>query len=182
MDGLQAIGISLLSPKRAASAPARAGVRHAADAVAAIAALEAELGFALLASCARRAAHAEGRRGADASRSILRSAERLKAASAASRRAAAAAWNPADDFAGLRGAMHSAVAGDRAGTSWRTEDAPLPSCSRALQRRYDVVLTALGPVARSHRQSELAADGRRGRFGPRVSRGPVSPEILAGHR
>ena len=85
---------------------------------AAIAALEAELGFALLERYARGVRLTpRGEEVLETARSILRKADQLKAASGGKPPGqAAAAWNSADDFAGLRGPMHCAVAGDRAGT------------------------------------------------------------------
>jgi DNA-binding transcriptional LysR family regulator len=147
---------------------------------AAIAALEAELGFALL---ERHARGARGEEVLETSRSILRSAERLKAASGGKPPARplrlGILLTMAPAFVAQCIARLRAI---EPGRFWRTEDAPLPKLQQRLANgRYDVVLTVLGPAARGHRQSELAADRQALAVSARTfPRGPVSPEILAG--
>ena len=151
---------------------------------AAIAALEAELGFALLERHARGVRLTpRGEEVLETSRSILRKAEQLKAVSGGkpSGRPLRLGILPTIPPAFVA----QCVARLRAiepGRFWRTEDASLPKLQQRLANgRYDVVLTALGSPARGHRQSELAADRQALAVSARAfPRGPVSPEILAG--
>ena len=151
---------------------------------AAIAALEAELGFSLLERHARGVRLTpRGEEVLETSRSILRQAERLKSASGGKPLARPLRLGILPTMAPAFVAQ--CIARLRAiepGRFWRTEDAPLPKLQQRLANgRYDVVLTALGPVARGHRQSELAADRQALAVSARAfPRGPVSPEILAG--
>lgn len=151
---------------------------------AAIAALEAELGFALLERHARGVRLTpRGEEVLETARSILRQAEQLKAASCGKppgrplRLGILPTISPA--FVAQCIARLRAI---EPGRSWRTEDAALPKLQQRLANgRYDVVLTALGSAARGHRQSELAADRQALAVSARAfPRGPVSPEILAG--
>jgi LysR family hydrogen peroxide-inducible transcriptional activator len=119
----------------------------------------------------------------ETSRSILRSAERLRASSGGKptgrplRLGILPTIAPA--FVARCIAQLQAI---EPGRSWRTEDAALPKLQQRLANgRYDVVLTALGPAARGHRQSALAEDRQALAVSARAfPRGPVSPEILAG--
>lgn len=152
---------------------------------AAIAALEAELGFALLERHARGVRLTpKGEEALETSRSILREAERLKAASGG---------KPPPGRPLRLGILPTIAPGFVAqcigrlralepGRSWRTEDAPLAKLQERLASgRYDVILSALGPAARGHRQLELAADRQALAVSARAfPRGPVSPELLAG--
>jgi DNA-binding transcriptional LysR family regulator len=151
---------------------------------AAIAALEAELGFALLERHARGVRLTEkGEEALETSRAILRAAERLKAASGGKppgrplRLGILPTIAPAlvTQWIGRLQALE-------AGRPWRTEDAPIAKLrERLTSGRYDVILTALGPSARGHRQLELASDRQALAVSARAfPRGPVSPEILAG--
>jgi DNA-binding transcriptional LysR family regulator len=151
---------------------------------AAIAALEAELGFSLLERHARGVRLTpRGEEVLETSRSILRQAERLKAASGSKppvrplRLGILPTMAPA--FVAQCIARLRAI---EPGRSWRTEDAPLAKLQQRLANgRYDVVLTALGSATGGHRQSELAADRQALAVSARAfPRGPVSPEILAG--
>ncbi|HEY6603437.1 MAG TPA: LysR family transcriptional regulator, partial [Xanthobacteraceae bacterium] len=151
---------------------------------AAIAALEAELGFPLLERHARGVRLTpRGEEVLETARSILRKAEQLKAASGSkpSGRPLRLGILPtiAPAFVARCIAQLRAI---EPGRPWRTEDAPLPKLRERLANgRYDVVLTALGSAARGHRQSELAADRQALAVSARTfPRGPVSPEILAG--
>jgi len=151
---------------------------------AAIAALEAELGFSLLERHARGVRLTpRGEEVLETSRSILRQAERLKSASGGKPLARPLRLGILPTMAPAFVAQ--CIARLRAiepGRFWRTEDAPLPKLQQRLANgRYDVVLTALGSAARGHRQSELAADRQALAVSARAfPRGPVSPEILAG--
>jgi LysR family hydrogen peroxide-inducible transcriptional activator len=151
---------------------------------AAIAALEAELGFALLERYARGVRLTpRGEEVLETSRSILRKAEQLKAASGGKppgrplRLGILPTISPA--FVAQCIARLRAI---EPGRFWRSEDAPLPKLQQRLSNgHYDVVLTVLGSPARGHRQSELAADRQALAVSARTfPRGPVSPEILAG--
>ena len=151
---------------------------------AAIAALEAELGFALLERHARGARLTpRGVEVLETSRSILRQAERLKTGSGGkpSGRPLRLGILPTIPPAFVAQCIDRLRAIEP-GRLWRTEDAPLPKLQQRLANgRYDVVLTALGSAARGHRQSELAADRQALAVSARAfPRGPVSPEILAG--
>ena len=151
---------------------------------AAIAALEAELGFALLERHARGVRLTpKGEEVLETSRSILRQTERLKAASGGTppgrplRLGILPTIAPAlvTQWIGRLQALAP-------GRSWRTEDAPLAKLQERLASgRYDVILSALGSASRGHRQLELAADRQALAVSARAfPRGPVSPEILAG--
>ena len=150
---------------------------------AAIATLEAELGFALLERHARGVRLTpKGEEVLETSRAILRAAERLKAASGAKpgrplRLGILPTIAPAlvTQWIGRLQALET-------GRPWRTEDAPLAKLrERLTSGRYDVILTALGPAARGHRQLELASDRQALAVSARAfPRGAVSPEILAG--
>ena len=151
---------------------------------AAIAALEAELGFALLERHARGVRLTpRGEEVLETSRSILRAAERLKAASGSKppgrplRLGILPTIAPAF-VAQCIGRLRAL----EPGRSWRTEDAPLAKLrERLTSGRYDVILSALAPTARGHRQLELAADRQALAVSARAfPRGPISPEILAG--
>ena len=151
---------------------------------AAIAALEGELGFALLERNARGVSLTT--RGLDAletARSILRETERLRA--------------PARDLQpgkrlriGLLPTLPPELVTatltrlqdlDPART-WQMEDAPLAKLRQRLANgRYDVVLTHLAVPERGHRQFELATDRQALAISARAyPRGPISPEILSG--
>jgi LysR family hydrogen peroxide-inducible transcriptional activator len=151
---------------------------------AAIAALEAELGFTLLERHARGVRLTpKGEEVLETSRSILREAERLKAASGGKPPGRPLRLGILPTIA--PGFVAQCIARLRAlepGRSWRTEDAPLAKLrERLTSGRYDVILTALAPAARGHRQRELAADRQALAVSVRTfPRGPVSPEILAG--
>ena len=151
---------------------------------AAIAALEAELGFALLERHARGVRLTpRGEEVLETSRSILRQTERLKAVSGGKppgrplRLGILPTIAPAlvTQWIGRLQALAP-------GRSWRTEDAPLAKLQERLASgRYDVILSALGSAPRGHRQLELAADRQALAVSARAfPRGPVSPEILAG--
>ncbi|WFU18358.1 LysR family transcriptional regulator [Bradyrhizobium sp. CB3481] len=151
---------------------------------AAIASFETELGFALLERHARGARlTSKGEEVLETSRSILREAERLKAASRGKppgrplRLGILPTIAPAF-VAQCIGRLRAL----EPGRSWRTEDAPIAKLrERLTSGRYDVILTALAPAARGHRQLELAADRQALAVSARAfPRGPVSPEILAG--
>ena len=151
---------------------------------AAIAALEAELGFSLLERHARGVRLTpRGEEVLETSRSILRQAEQLKATSGGKppgrplRLGILPTIPPA--FVAQCVARLRAI---EPGRFWRSEDAPFAKLQQRLANgRYDVVLTALGSAARGHRQSELAADRQALAVSARAfPRGPVSPEILAG--
>jgi LysR family hydrogen peroxide-inducible transcriptional activator len=151
---------------------------------AAIAALEAELGFTLLERHARGVRLTpKGEEVLETSRSILREAERLKAPSGGkpSGRPLRLGILPtiAPAFVVQCIARLRALEPRR---SWRTEDAPLAKLrERLASGRYDVILSALAPAARGHRQLELAADRQALAVSAHAfPRGPVSPEILAG--
>jgi DNA-binding transcriptional LysR family regulator len=150
---------------------------------AAIAALEAELGFSLLERHARGVRLTpRGEEVLETSRSILRKAEQLKASGGKpSGRPLRLGILPTipPPFVAQCIARLRAI---EPGRFWRTEDAPLPKLQQRLANgRYDVVLTALRSAARGHRQSELAADRQALAVSARAfPRGPVSPEILAG--
>jgi LysR family hydrogen peroxide-inducible transcriptional activator len=149
---------------------------------AAIAALEAELGFAVLERHARGVRLTpKGEEVLETSRSILRQTERLKAASKPPGRPLRLGILPTIAPALVTqwiGRLQALVPG----RSWRTEDAPLAKLQERLASgRYDVILSALGSASRGHRQLELAADRQALAVSARAfPRGPVSPEILAG--
>ena len=151
---------------------------------AAIAALEAELGFALLERHARGVRLTpKGEEVLETSRSILRAAERLKAASGGKPPGRPLRLGILPTLApALVTQWIGRLQAFEPGRSWRTEDAPLAKLrERLTSGRYDVILTALAPAARGHRQSELAADRQALAVSARAfPRGPVSPEILAG--
>ncbi|NOJ47526.1 LysR family transcriptional regulator [Bradyrhizobium archetypum] len=151
---------------------------------AAIASLEAELGFALLERHARGVRLTpRGEEVLETSRSILRHAERLKAASGGkpSGRPLRLGLLPTISPPFVTQCIGRLQALEP-GRSWRTEDAPLAKLQERLANgRYDVILTALGLATRGHRQLELAADRQALAVSARAfPRGPVSPEILAG--
>lgn len=151
---------------------------------AAIAALEAELGFSLLERHARGVRLTpRGEEVLETSRSILRQAEQLKAVSGGkpSGRPLRLGILPTIPPAFVAQCV-ARLRTIEPGRFWRTEDASLPKLQQRLANgRYDVVLTALGSPARGHRQSELAADRQALAVSARAfPRGPVSPEILAG--
>jgi DNA-binding transcriptional LysR family regulator len=152
---------------------------------AAIAALEAELGFALLERHARGVRLTpRGEEVLETSRSILRKAEQLKAASGGKPppgRPLRLGILPTIAPAFVAQCIERLRAIEP-GRFWRIEDAPLAKLQQRLANgRYDVVLTALGSAARGHRQSELAADRQALAVPARTfPRGLVSPEILAG--
>jgi DNA-binding transcriptional LysR family regulator len=151
---------------------------------AAIAALEEELGFALLERHARGVRLTpRGEEVLETSRSILRKAEQLKAVSGGkpSGRPLRLGILPTIPPAFVAQCI-ARLRAIEPGRFWRTEDASLPKLQQRLANgRYDVVLTALGSPARGHRQSELAADRQALAVSARAfPRGPVSPEILAG--
>jgi DNA-binding transcriptional LysR family regulator len=151
---------------------------------AAIASLEAELGGALLERHARGVRLTpRGEEVLETSRTILRQAERLRAASGGkpSGRPLRLGILPTIAPAFVAQCIERLRA-IGPGRLWRIEDAPLPKLQQRLANgRYDVVLTALGSTARGHRQSELAADRQALAVSARAfPRGPVSPEILAG--
>jgi DNA-binding transcriptional LysR family regulator len=151
---------------------------------AAIATFEAELGFAVLERHARGVRlTTRGEEVLETSRAILRQAERLKAASGGKPQGRPLRLGILPTIAPAFvtrciGRLHAL----EPGRSWRTEDAPLAKLRERLANgRYDIILTALGPVARGHRQLELAADRQALAISARAfPRGPVSPEILAG--
>jgi DNA-binding transcriptional LysR family regulator len=151
---------------------------------AAIAALEAELGFALLERHARGVRLTpRGEEVLETARSILRQTERLKAASGGKPPARPLRLGILPTIApALVAQCIARLRAIEPGRFWRSEDAPLPKLQQRLANgRYDVVLTALGPAARGHRQSQLAADRQALAVSARTfPRGPVSPEILAG--
>jgi DNA-binding transcriptional LysR family regulator len=151
---------------------------------AAIASLEAELGFAVLERHARGVRlTAKGEEALETSRAILRQAERLKAASGGKPRGRPLRLGILPTIApAFVTDCIGRLQGLDPGRSWRTEDAPLAKLrERLASGRYDIILTALGPAARGHRQLELAADRQALAVSARAfPRGPVSPEILAG--
>ena len=151
---------------------------------AAIAALEAELGFSLLERHARGVRLTpRGEEVLETSRSILRKAEQLKAVSGGkpSGRPLRLGILPTIPPAFVAQCIDRLRAIEP-GRLWRSEDAPFAKLQQRLANgRYDVVLTALGSAGRGHRQSELAADRQALAVSARAfPRGPVSPEILAG--
>jgi LysR family hydrogen peroxide-inducible transcriptional activator len=151
---------------------------------AAIAALEAELGFSLLERHARGVRLTpRGEEVLETSRSILRQAEQLKAVSGGkpSGRPLRLGILPTIPPAFVAQCIDRLRAIEP-GRLWRSEDAPFAKLQQRLANgRYDVVLTALGSAGRGHRQSELAADRQALAVSARAfPRGPVSPEILAG--
>ncbi|MCA6114414.1 LysR family transcriptional regulator [Bradyrhizobium sp. WSM 1738] len=150
---------------------------------AAIASLEAGLGFALLERHARGVRLTpKGEEALETSRAILRQTERLKAASGKpSGRPLRLGILPTIAPAFVAQCIGRLRALEP-GRSWRTEDAPLAKLrERLTSGRYDVILTALGSPARGHRQLELTADRQALAVSARAfPRGPVSPEILAG--
>jgi DNA-binding transcriptional LysR family regulator len=151
---------------------------------AAIAAFEAELGFPLLERHARGVRLTpRGEEVLETSRSILRQAERLKAASGDKPSGKPPRLGILPTIAPAFVAQCiMRLRAIEAGRSWRTDDAPLPKLRERLTNgRYDVILTALGSVARGHRQLALAEDRQALAVSTRTfPRGPVSPEILAG--
>jgi LysR family hydrogen peroxide-inducible transcriptional activator len=151
---------------------------------AAIAAFEAELGFALLERHARGVRlTTRGEEVLETSRAILRQAERLKAASLGTPPGRPLRLGILPTIApALVTHCIGRLQGLDLGRSWRTEDAPLAKLRERLANgRYDIILTALGPAARGHRQLELASDRQALAISARAfPRGPVSPEILAG--
>ena len=151
---------------------------------AAIAALEAELGFSLLERHARGVRLTpRGEEVLETSRSILRQAEQLKATSGSKPpgRPLRLGILPTIPPAFVAQCIDRLRAIEP-GRFWRSEDAPFAKLQQRLANgRYDVVLTALGSAGRGHRQSELAADRQALAVSARAfPRGPVSPEILAG--
>ena len=151
---------------------------------AAIAAFEAELGFALLERRARGVRLTpRGEEVLETSRSILRQAEQLKATSGGKPpgRPLRLGILPTIPPAFVAQCIDRLRAIEP-GRLWRSEDAPFAKLQQRLANgRYDVVLTALGSAGRGHRQSELAADRQALAVSARAfPRGPVSPEILAG--
>ena len=151
---------------------------------AAIAALEAELGFAVLERHARGVRlTTRGEEVLETSRAILRQAERLKAASLGTPPGRPLRLGILPTIApALVTHCIGRLQGLDPGRSWRAEDAPLAKLRERLANgRYDIILTALGPAARGHRQLELASDRQALAISARAfPRGPVSPEILAG--
>jgi LysR family hydrogen peroxide-inducible transcriptional activator len=151
---------------------------------AAIASLEAELGFVLLERHARGVRLTpRGEEALETSRVILRQTERLKAASGGK-----LTGRPLR--LGMLPTIAPAVVTEcigrlqalEPGRSWRTEDAPLAKLrERLASGRYDIILTALELATPGHRQLELATDRQALAVSARAfPRGPVSPEILAG--
>ncbi|QWG14544.1 LysR family transcriptional regulator [Bradyrhizobium sediminis] len=150
----------------------------------AISALEAELGFALLERHARGVRlTAKGEGALITAHSILRQTEQLKAASRdkPAGKPLRLGILPTLAPAFVTGCLSRLMAID-SDKSWRTEDAPLAKLRQRLANgRYDLILTALGPPARGHRQAELLTDRQALAVSSRAfPRGPVSPEILSG--
>lgn len=151
---------------------------------AAIAALEAELGFALLERNARGVSlTTRGLEALETARSILRETERL--------RAPARGLQPGKRLRiGLLPTLPpefvtatlTRLQGLDPATTWQVEDAPLAKLRQRLANgRYDVVLTHLAIPERGHRQFELATDRQALAISARAyPRGHISPEILSG--
>ena len=151
---------------------------------AAISALEAELGFALLERHARGVRlSTKGEEVLETARSILRQTERLKAVSPnkPQGRPLRLGILPTLAPAFVTGCI-SRLTATEPGKSWRTEDAPLAKLRQRLANgRYDLILTALGAASRGHKQAELSTDRQALAISARAfPRGPVSPEILSG--
>ncbi len=151
---------------------------------AAISALEAELGFALLERHARGVRlSAKGAEVLETARSILRQTEQLKAVSPnkPQGRPLRLGILPTLAPAFVAGCI-SRLAAIEPGRSWRTEDASLEKLRQRLANgRYDLILTALGAQRRGHKQVELSTDRQALAVSARAfPRGPVSPEILSG--
>jgi DNA-binding transcriptional LysR family regulator len=151
---------------------------------AAISALEAELGFALLERHARGVRlTARGEEALETARSILRQTEQLKAVSPnkPQGRPLRLGILPTLAPAFVAGCI-SRLSAIEPGKSWRTEDAPLAKLRQRLANgRYDLILTALGAAPRGHKQAELSTDRQVLAVSARAfPRGPVSPEILSG--
>lgn len=151
---------------------------------AALSALEAELGFALLERHARGVRlTAKGEEVLETARSILRQTERLKAAfvDKPAGRPLRLGILPtlAPSFVTACISRLRAIDPDK---PWRTEDAALAKLRQRLANgRYDLILTALGSPARGHRQALLLIDRQALAVSSRAfPRGPVSPEILSG--
>ncbi|MFZ2155214.1 MAG: LysR family transcriptional regulator [Bradyrhizobium sp.] len=150
----------------------------------AISALEAELGFALLERHARGVRlTAKGEGALVTAHSILRQTEQLKAASRdkPAGKPLRLGILPTLAPAFVTGCLSRLMTID-SDKPWRTEDAPLAKLRQRLANgRYDLILTALGPPARGHRQAELLTDRQALAVSSRAfPRGPVSPEILSG--
>ncbi len=151
---------------------------------ASIAALEAELGYALLQRQPRGVALTA--RGAEAlrhARAILRESEGL-------RQAGRQVPVPKPLRLGLLPTLPPHLVTDALARlaaldparRWQTEDAPLDSLRRRLAAgRYDAILTALGPQEPGHRQAVFHTD-RQGLAVARAARpkGPVTPAALSG--
>jgi DNA-binding transcriptional LysR family regulator len=151
---------------------------------AAISALEAELGFALLERHARGVRlTARGGEALETARSILRQTEQLKAMSPnkPQGRPLRLGILPTLAPAFVAGCI-SRLSAIEPGKSWRTEDASLAKLQQRLANgRYDLILTALGAPPRGHKQAELSTDRQALAVSARTfPRGPVSPEILSG--
>jgi LysR family hydrogen peroxide-inducible transcriptional activator len=151
---------------------------------AALAALEAELGFSLLERHARGVRLTpRGEEALETARSILRQTERLKAASRdrPAGRPLRLSLLPTLAPAFVTGCLSRLMAIDPE-KSWRTEDAPLAKLRQRLASgRYDLILTSLGSPPPGHRQAELLADRQALAVSARAfPRGPVSPDILSG--
>lgn len=149
---------------------------------AAVAALEAELGFSLFQREARGIRLTpRGLDSLESARAILRQAELLKTPSRAAQatRRLRIGLLPAlpPEFVSKTLSWLQSAAPE---TSWQTEDAPLMKLrGRLASGRYDLILTSLAVAQRGHRQLELAAD-RQVLAVPASAqlRGPVTPEIL----
>ncbi len=151
---------------------------------AAIAALEAELGFALFERNARGVSlTTRGLEALETARSILRETERLKAPARALQpgkrlRIGLLPTLPPE----LVTATLTRLQGLDLARTWQMEDAPLAKLRQRLANgRYDVVMTHLANPERGHRQFELATDRQALAVSARAyPRGQISPEILSG--
>lgn len=151
---------------------------------AAIAALEAELGFALFERNARGVSlTTRGLEALETARSILRETERLKAPARALQpgkrlRIGLLPTLPPE----LVTATLTRLQGLDPARTWQMEDAPLAKLRQRLANgRYDVVMTHLANPERGHRQFELATDRQALAVSARAyPRGQISPEILSG--
>jgi LysR family hydrogen peroxide-inducible transcriptional activator len=151
---------------------------------AAIAAFEAELGFALLERQARGVVLTEkGRSVLETARTILRETERLKAISRGQQTVKPLKMGV------LPTVLPELVANTLSrfqtfdpARGWQSEDAPLVKLRQRLTSgRYDVIMTSLGALERGHRQFELAADAQAlAVSAQRYGRGRVTPAVLSG--